>query len=55
MDLASAWLEPALPRVKELLLSDSPDVRAEATTMFQLIGPADLPPPPSSGFGGGAL
>ena len=48
MDLASAWLEPALPRVKELLLSDSPDVRAEATTMFQLIGPADLPPPPEA-------
>lgn len=46
IDLASLWLEPALPRVKALLTGDDDAVRAEAIAMLQLIGPEDLPAPP---------
>lgn len=46
IDLASAWLEPALPRVKQLLLSEDEDVRREAVALFKAIGPEDLPAPP---------
>jgi hypothetical protein len=46
-DLALLWLEPALPRVKELLLSKSPKVREQAIGLLQAIAPKDLPAPPS--------
>lgn len=46
-DLALLWLEPALPRVKELLVSQAPKVREQAIGLLQAIGPKDLPPPPS--------
>ncbi|MBM3973704.1 MAG: hypothetical protein FJ301_06340 [Planctomycetes bacterium] len=45
-DLALAWLEPSLPRVKELLVSPEAKTRAEAVGLFQAIGPKDLPAPP---------
>ena len=46
-DLANAWLEPALPRVTQLLIEDEDErVRAEAAALLQQIGPEDLPPPP---------
>ena len=47
IDLASAWLEPALPRVKQLLLSGDEDVRREAVALFEVIGPEDLPAAPA--------
>lgn len=46
-DLASAWLEPALPRVTQLLVEDEDErVHDGAVALLQLIGPEDLPPPP---------
>jgi hypothetical protein len=45
-DFANLWLEPALPRLRQLLLSASDEVRAQATAIFQLIGPKDMPAPP---------
>ena len=42
IDLASAWLEPALPRIKQLLISEDEDVRREAIALFEVIGPEDL-------------
>lgn len=45
-DLASAWLEPALPRLRQLLAGADERVRGEAVQLFQLIGPEDLPAPP---------
>ncbi|MCK5945045.1 MAG: hypothetical protein KAI24_23860 [Planctomycetes bacterium] len=46
LDMANAWLEPALPRIRQLLGSDDPQVRKEAIELFQVVGPKDLPPPP---------
>ena len=46
-DLANLWLEPAMPRLEQLLLSDSEDVRREAIDIYELIGPDDLGPPPA--------
>ncbi len=46
-DLALMWLEPALPRVRQLLLSPSESVRKEAIGLFQTIGPSDLKAPPT--------
>lgn len=46
-DLARAWLEPALPRVKQLLIGDSARVREEAIGLLQVIGPKDLRQPPA--------
>jgi len=46
LDMANAWLEPALPRIRQLLVHGDAQVRKEATEMFQLIGPKDLPAPP---------
>jgi hypothetical protein len=46
-DLALLWLEPALPRVKQLLLGDDERVRKEAITLLQAIGGKDLRPPPT--------
>jgi hypothetical protein len=45
-DLALLWLEPSLPRVKQLLAAKDERVRAEAIGLFQAIGPKDLPKPP---------
>lgn len=47
-DLALVWLEPSLPRVKELLASPSAQVREQAIGLFQAIGPKDLPAPPET-------
>lgn len=46
-DLALLWLEPALPRLRELLLSPAEPVRKEAIGLFQAIGPRDLKAPPT--------
>lgn len=47
-DLANLWLEPALPRLQHLLLHGKTDsVRAEATAIYQQIGPKNLPAPPA--------
>ncbi|HEX6811234.1 MAG TPA: hypothetical protein VF384_06405 [Planctomycetota bacterium] len=45
-DLALRWAEPALPRIRQLLTSDSPPVKEQAIGFFQAIGPAKLRPPP---------
>ena len=45
-DLASAWLEPALPRVKQLLLDEDAQVKKGAVELLQQIGPDDLSAPP---------
>ncbi len=44
-DLALVWLEPSLPRVRQLLVSPDERVRAEAIGLFQSIGPKGLRPP----------
>ncbi len=46
-DLALQWLEPALPRVKQLLRSDSAPVREQAIGLLQAIAPKDLRQPPA--------
>jgi hypothetical protein len=46
LDMARAWLEPALPRVKQLLITGDAQVRKEAIELLQLIGPKKLPAPP---------
>ncbi|HEB52634.1 MAG TPA: hypothetical protein ENI87_05215, partial [bacterium] len=47
LDLATLWLEPSLPRIRQLLLdTESRQVRAEAIGLFEVIGPDDLPPAP---------
>lgn len=43
VDLALKWLEPALPRVRQLLVADDPQVRKEAIGLLRAIGPKDLP------------
>lgn len=48
LDLALQWLEPSLPRIRQLLLSPSPQVREQAIGVFQAIGPAGLKAPPES-------
>ncbi|MBL8730628.1 MAG: hypothetical protein JNM25_19580 [Planctomycetes bacterium] len=45
-DLARTWLEPSLPRLRQLLASTDPTVRDEAIGLFAAIGPEDLPPAP---------
>lgn len=45
-DLALTWLEPSLPRVRELLAAPTAAVRQEAIGVFQAIGGKDLPAPP---------
>lgn len=45
-DVALVWIEPSLPRVKELLASPLAQTRAQAIGLFQAIGPKDLPAPP---------
>lgn len=46
LDLGLLWLEPSLPRVKQLLLSSSPKVKEQAVGLVQAIGPKDLAAPP---------
>lgn len=46
-DLAQAWLEPALPRVRQLLVGESQTVRQEAIALLRTIGPKALPEPPA--------
>lgn len=46
LDLALLWVEPALPRLRQLLASDDKDVRDQAIGLFQAIGPRDLAAPP---------
>ena len=41
-DLALVWLEPALPRVRQLLAAEDVKVREQAIGLLQTIGPADL-------------
>lgn len=41
-DLALLWLEPALPRVRQLLVADDARVREQAIGLLHTIGPADL-------------
>lgn len=44
-DLALIWLEPMLPRLRQLLISDDIKVRMQAIGAFAAIGPADLARP----------
>ena len=46
-DLALIWAEPALGRVRQLLLSDSQPVKEQAIAFFKAIGPQKLRPPPT--------
>lgn len=46
LDLAKAWFEPLLPRLRQLLHSDDRDVRSEAIGLYKAIGPHDLPAKP---------
>lgn len=41
-DLAQRWLEPSLPRVRQLLTADDENVRDQAIALFAAIGPRDL-------------
>lgn len=45
-DLTLAWLEPALPRIRQLLIGSDPQVRIQAMDLLRTIGPADLQAPP---------
>jgi hypothetical protein len=44
-DLAAAWLEPALPRLRQLLTSEHRAERQEALGLVAAIAPRDLPQP----------
>jgi hypothetical protein len=46
-DAALLWLEPSLPRIRQLLLSKSAQVREQAIGLLQAIGPKDLRQPPT--------
>ena len=48
-DLGVLWLEPSMPRVRQLLLSDDDRIRTEAIGLLQAIGPKDLRAPPEDG------
>lgn len=41
-DLAMVWLEPALPRVRQLLVAEDQRVREQAIGLLHTIGPKDL-------------
>lgn len=43
IDLASQWVEPALPRIEQLLAEGKGQVAAEAEGLLRAIGPKDLP------------
>ncbi len=44
-DLALVWLEPMLPRLRQLLISEDDKVKVQAIGLLGTIGPADLPRP----------
>lgn len=46
-DLALMWLEPALPRLRQLLQQGDEKVRQQAIELLQLVGPDDLRAPPA--------
>ena len=46
-DLARIWFEPALPRMRQLLVSESREVRQQAIELLRTIGPKDLRPAPA--------
>ena len=46
IDLAQLWLEPVLPRLRQLLISDDAKVREQVTGLLRAIGPKDLPEAP---------
>lgn len=47
-EAALLWLEPSLPRLKQLLLAKDAKVREQAIGLFQAIGPKDLREPPTA-------
>lgn len=47
LDLALVWLEPSLPRLRQLLTSPDKRVRDQAIALFETIGPKDLRRAPS--------
>lgn len=44
-DLATSWLEPALPRIEQLLVGTNQQVRAQALDLLRTIGPSGLQVP----------
>lgn len=46
-DLAVTWLEPALPRLMQLVVSDNADVRRECVEVLRAIGGNELREPPA--------
>ena len=46
VDLALQWLEPSLPRIRQLLIGDDERVRQQAIELLQVVGPANLREPP---------
>lgn len=46
-DLALFWLEPALPRLRQLLGQGGPQVREQVLELMRVIGPKDLPEAPT--------
>ncbi len=55
LDLAAASLEPVLPTLRQLLVSDDARVREQAIGLLQAIGPKDLPAPPKDTDGNALL
>jgi hypothetical protein len=47
-DLAQAFLEPSLPRIRTLLAATDGNVREQAIGLLQAIGGKDLAPPPAT-------
>lgn len=47
LDLAKAWLEPAVPRLRDLLHSSDKQVREQAIGLYQAIGGEQLGEPPA--------
>lgn len=45
-DFANLWLEPALPRLQQLLMSENKDVLEQTKAIFQIIGPKNMAAPP---------
>ncbi|MCU0864415.1 MAG: hypothetical protein MUC36_11515 [Planctomycetes bacterium] len=46
IDLALMWLEPALPRIRQLVQLEDERVRQQAIELLQVVGPAGLRAPP---------
>ncbi|MBL8754802.1 MAG: hypothetical protein JNK15_15970 [Planctomycetes bacterium] len=47
-DLVQTYLEPALPRIRELVVAADGNVREQAIGLLQAIGGKDLAPPPAT-------